>query len=739
MMLRGGGKVWTAVFVLCLLGAGIFSAAASAQGRCGSTAGRPWCNTKLPGQERAVLLLKAMTPDQRISLLAGDDLAALASPDYTGIADGIPELGLPDLLMADGPVGVRVGQATAMPSSMALGATFNPALARRYGAVLADETRGKGNDMLFGPTVDIMRTPLAGRAFETYGEDPFLVTSMTVPFIKGVQTRGVIATAKHYIGNTQEGWAGEDADLAVPGAAVGGLVREGNRMMVDARIGERAMREIYLPPFEAAVREANVGAVMCAYNKVNFHYACENKGLLDGRLRKQLGFEGMVVADYLSIYDTAKAVRAGLTMEPWPGLVLGPDRLKQEIAAGNLTQADIDLRAGQYLRALFAHGFFDRKAYNRDEAAIDWAGHDRVARRVGAESLTLLKNNGLLPLKPSAKQSVALIGPGVDRIIKGGGSSDVDPKSFDSPAETFTARLGAGRVTVLDGSDQGAAVEAARQSDVAIVIAANYMTEFVDRRCVSLQCPPAYGNQDQLIREVAKANRKTVVVLETGGPVLTPWRGRVAALISAWFPGQNPGPALADVIYGKVDPGGRLPVTFPRTERQIPLAGNERLYPGIGNVLSYGDGVNVGYRSYRTRKARPAYPFGHGLSYTRFAMNRPVRSKPRKGEVARVVVRIRNVGRRTGFAVPQAYLKLNRSNRQFAPIRLAGFGKVGLKPGKARKLSIGFSRRDLSIYRPGAKKWVLATRCPRIVIAWSSAGEGKTVPLRIGKRCRHPV
>ncbi|MCB0830648.1 MAG: glycoside hydrolase family 3 C-terminal domain-containing protein [Solirubrobacterales bacterium] len=732
-----GGRKFIGGLVLAALAFLVLAGPASAAGRCGNQAERPWCNTNLSPEKRAGLLIAAMTPEQRTSMLGGDDTKALASPDYTGIADGIPELGIPPLLMADGPVGIRVGNSTAMPSSMALGATFNPRLARRYGAVLGAETRGKGNDMLFGPNVDIMRTPLAGRSFENFGEDPFLTSALAVPYINGVQSKGVIATVKHFIGNNQEGWAGEDADRAVPGASPAGLVKEGSRNYVDARIGERAMREIYMPPFEAAIRKADPGAVMCAYNKVNTEYACENKGLLDGRLRKQLGFKGMIVADYLAIYDTAKAVKAGLDMEPWPGIVLGVSRLNQAIQSGELTQADIDLRARQYLTTLFRYGLFDRAAYVRDEEKIDWTGHDKVAREVGAQSLTLLKNDGLLPLKKSAGQSVALIGPGATQVIKGGGSSGVIERKFTSPAETFTARLGAANVTVLDGSDHAAAVAAARNSDVAIVLAANYMTEFVDRRCLSLECPPAYGDQDALIRQVAAANPKTVVVLETGAPVLTPWRGKVAALISAWYPGQSPGPVLADMLYGRTDPSGRLPVTFPRRESQIPLAGQRSLYPGINNVLGYGDGVNVGYRSYRHRAKTPAYFFGFGLSYTKFKAERLERVKARHGEFARLRIRIRNSGRRSGYAVPQLYLRLSRSGRgAFAPIRLVGFAKVRLKPGERKYVSFGLSRRDLSVYRPGLGKWVLATRCPRISFGWSSKEIHVGTTLGAPGRCR---
>lgn len=709
---------------------------ANAAGFCGDPATRPWCDSSLSPSDRTTLLLEAMTPEQRISMLGGDDVAALVSPDYTGIAEGIPDLGIPDLLMADGPVGVRVGKATAMPSTMALAATFNRSLAWKYGAVLAAETKSKGNDMLFGPTIDIMRTPLAGRSFETFGEDPLLTSELTVPYIEGVQDNGVIATAKHYVGNNQEGWGGADADKALPGTSPAGLVHAGARTMVDARIGERAMQEIYLPAFVAAVREAKVGAVMCAYNKVNTNYACENEGLLDGRLRKQMGFSGMVVADYFAVYDTAKAVKAGLTMEPWPGQVLGPDRLNQALEQGTLTQADIDERAGEYLNTLFQYGMFDRDPYVRNEDTIDWEGHDQVARQVGAQSLTLMKNDGLLPLDQSAGQSVALIGPGVNRMIKGGGSSEINAHSFTSPVTSFTERLGADKVTVADGKSLSAAVDAAKQSDVAIVIAGNYMTEFVDRRCLSLECPPAYGDQDALISAVAEANPRTVVVLETGAPVLTPWRDQVSALVSAWYPGQSPGPVLADLIYGVTDPGGRLPVTFPADEAQIPLSANSSLYPGVDDILSYADGVNVGYRSYRMRGQTPAFAFGSGLSYTKFRAGKLKVLPPRKGAFARVQTRVTNIGERDGFAVPQLYLKTGPVREGTpTPIRLAGFRKLELNPGESAKVTFALTRRNLSFYNVTKKKWVLNGSCPRVFLGWSSAELRSQATLPLSKNC----
>lgn len=731
----GAGIVGFFLAVLAVAGAAV---PAGAAGVCGDPGTRPWCNTSLTPAKRTELLLAAMTPDERTGMLGGDDPAAISNPNYQGKADGVPALGIPDLLLADGPFGVRVGPGTFMPSSQALGATFSPSLARRYGALLGNEARLKGIDVLYGPTLDVMRTPLAGRSFETIGEDPLLIGRLGAGVIEGIQSEGVIATAKHFAGNTQEGYGGADANAAQPGTSVvvlGGLVKEGNRMQVDAKIGERAMHEIYGAPFETAVRQAKAGAVMCAYNKVNTLFACENRDLLDGLLRKQWGFRGMVIADYLALHNPTLAVKAGLTFEAWPGNLYGLSHLNMLKGQSRVSQADIDARAAEYLETLFRFGVFDRDPYVRDDAAIDWPAHNSVAREVSAQSLTLLKNRGVLPLKADPGK-VAMIGPAVSLDINGGGSSAIEMKSFESPLDSMTARLGPANVVAYTGSNPAVAASKAAQADVAVVVAGNFMTEGMDRACLSLECPlvPMLGDQDAMIEAVAKKNPNTIVVLQTGAPVTTPWRNDVAGLIAAWYPGQAVGPALTSVLFGDRDPGGRLPSTFPASETQIPLFGKPALYPGISNVLSFGDGVDVGYRSYRKRGQKPAYPFGFGLSYTSFRAGKPVRVKPHKGEFARVRVKITNTGRRTGYAVPQLYLLLAKRSKGMAPVRLAGFTKVSLGPGKSRRVSIPLTRRDLSVYSSGG--WKLVNRCPRVAVGFSSARFTGETGLVGSRKCR---
>ncbi len=707
---------------------------AAAAGRCGNPTERPWCNTKLAPEKRADLLLAAMTPAQRISLLGGDDPAAILSEEHTGLSFGIPELGVPPLYSADGPLGIALGESTSLPSGQALAASFRPSLARMYGRTVAAEARRKGMDVLFAPNLDVLRTPLSGRAFETMGEDPYLITRFGSDWLRGAGSQGVITTLKHFAANNQEGYGGADADQALPGdptVALGRLAHEGNRFTVDARVGERALREIYLAPYEALARRA--GAVMCSYNRLNGEYACENKRLLNGYLRKQFGFKGMVIADYNALHDPAKAIKAGLDYEPWPGKLYGPASVQGLVDSGAVTQAEIDARVRKYLETLLRFGVFDREAYPKSLEKIDWKAHRQTARTIAGEGTVMLKNDGILPLKRGA--SVAVIGQGADNLVKGGGSSNVDPPFFQSPLDSFTARLGEARVAYADGSDQAAAVAAAKKSEVAIVFAADYLTEGVDRRCLTLECPPAYGDQDALIRAVAQANPRTVVVLETGGPVLTPWRGKVSALLEAWYPGEAFGPAIVNILYGRTDPGGRLPSTFPARESQIPLYGNERLYPGVDDRLSYADGVNVGYRSYIQRRQKPAYPFGFGLSYGKFRYGKLRLAKRRASGEYVLKVPIRNVGRRDGKAVPQIYLQMpgfkgNRKSR-----RLAGFGTVQVKAGKRSTAKIIVRTRDLRVYDVRKRHWKPVSRCPVLLLGSSSTDLTGAIRLGSKRRC----
>ena len=729
-VLRFRGWVATA---LCLAGAfAALPAVASAAGRCGDPAARPWCDASLPADQRAGLLLAELTPEERISLLGGDERFGVAGAEdtHTGTSTGVERLGLPTIYFSDGPVGPRSGQATALPTPLALAATFDPRMAAMHGGVIADEVRHKGNDVVFAPTIETLRTPLAGRSFENYGEDPYLSSRLAVAWIRAAQELGVIASVKHYVPNSQEG-TGPFADQARPGViiqALGTYATEGNRMQVNANVDERTMREIYLPQFEAAVKQGNAGSVMCAYNKLNGPYACESEEILERILRDDWGFDGFVLADYNAVHDAGASLRNGLDFEPWPGIVYGSTSVQAALASGGATMDDVDERIGNYLRTLFAYGAFDREAFAADEAAIDVAAHSRAARKIEQSAITLLRNDGLLPLDAKELDSIAVIGPGANRYVTGGGSSEIKPFSFTTPLDAITRRAGPGvEVRHSTGEDPAEAAELAASSDVAVVLAPDFETEGVDRRCLELECPPVYGDLDGLIESVAAANPRTAVVLETGAPVLTPWRGAVGALLEAWYPGAEGGSAIARVLFGDVDPGGRLPATFPDSEADLPTAGNPKAYPGVDNQLDYPEGVFVGYRHYDENGIRPAFPFGHGLSYTRFRFSDLTVEPGRGRKLAVARVRVENTGDRRGVAVPQLYVGLPDSERiPQPPAQLKGTAKLSLGPGASSVVSFPLRRRDLSYWDPEAHRWRIAAGCHRLLAGRSS----RRLPLR---------
>jgi beta-glucosidase len=722
---------------LIALSLGASASSAGAAGRCGD---HPWCDTSLSPDARADLLLDALTRDEKIELLAGDEQFGVAggAHNHTGTSDGIPRLDVPTTYYSDGPVGPRQGSSTAMPIPMALAATFDPAMARRHGETIASEARAKGNDVVFAPTVNVMRTPLNGRTFEAYGEDPFLVSRLTVGWIEGAQSTGVIANVKHYAANNQEGNAGPAAGASGPGQPLGPPASQGNRLTVNSIVDERTLREVYLPQFEAAVKEANVGSVMCSYNRLNGQYACENKHLLQEVLG-EWGFEGYVLADYGADHDTAASLNNGLDFEPWPGIVYGPTMVNAALATGRADMADVDEHIRRILRTQFAYGFFDRDAYKDDDAQIDKPAHANTAKEIEQNAITLLENRGkALPLQASKLKSIAVIGSDATKFKTGGGSGAVTPFEFQTPLDSITQRAGSGvQVNYEDGKDPAAAAAAAKAADVAIVFAGDYETEGADRECLSLECPNYNGDQDALIEQVAAEQPNSVVVLESGGPVLTPWRGKVRALLEAWYPGAQGGPAIASVLFGDSEPGGRLPATFPQRDEDIPTAGDPEKYPGVAENVTYKEGLDVGYRWYDANGIEPAYPFGAGMSYTRF------RYSKLKVRGAKVSFRVRNTGRRAGSDVPQLYLGAPAGSPVPVPPKwLAGFKRVRLQPGKARTVTISIRKRSRQYWQVDSSSWQDLPACLPVIVGASSRDirlRGDLCPKLPGSKGRCPA
>jgi beta-glucosidase len=714
--------------------------AAAVPGPCADPTGRPWCKASRSPAERARLLLDAMTPDEEISLLAGEQLPNTGQGgrpyQHSATSLGIERLPIPQLNFDNGPAGVRQGRATALPAPLALAATWSPALARKAGAVVGDEAKNMDNDFVYAPTVNIMRTPLGGRTFEGYGEDPFLDSSMTVDWIRGLQRQGVIGVVKHFAANNQEGYAGPAANTLSPKTtkrwlrAREGLV--GDRRKVNVHVDQRTLHEIYFPQFEAAVRDADVGAVMCAKNKVNGTHACRNRTLLLRVLRREWGFHGILLSDHGAAEDTAASLRSGLDFDPFPGITYGPAAVNAALANGSVDMSDIRPHVFNILRTMFAYGVFDRRGYTNNPIRINAEAHARVAGRIEESAITLLRNRGrILPLDARKLRSIAVIGPGATQYAFGGGSSHVNPFFYTTPLDAITRAVPSStEIRYADGSDPTQATAAASGAGVAIVFVRDYMSEGVDRACLTLECPSEFGNQDALIREVADANPRTIVVMQNGGPVLTPWRGDAKGLLEAWYPGEKGGTAIARVLFGKADPSGRLPVTFPRRPGDLPTTGNRpKLYPGVNDQVHYKEGVFVGYRWYDAKDRKPAFPFGFGLSYTRFRYNR-LRVKPASGRhsvVARVSFRVVNAGDRKGVAVPELYLGLPSSRKLPEPPReLKGFDTLSLSPGATKTVTIPLRDDDFAHWAIGKNDWKVAAGCYRVQVGSSS----RDLPLR---------
>ena len=715
-------------------------------------------DTKQPVEKRVEDLLGRMTVEEKVSLLSGANWMETVA---------IPRLGIPSIKMADGPAGIRSWfgpsaltnaadskfpkfASTAFPSGIGVAATWDPATAQAVGQALGQEVRAIGRDMILGPTVNIQRVPLWGRNFEGYGEDPYLAARIGVGYIKGVQGEGVIATVKHFAANNEEF----------------------ERHRVDEAIDERTLQEIYFPAFKAAVQEAGVWSVMSAYQKVNGRYCSENAYLLQDVLRKEWGFTGFVVSDWGSTYSTDGPVNAGMDIEMPGGEVarawlategakkngnggdfLSPEKVLPRIAAGAIRQATVDENVRNILRVLFVSGIFDRaQAAATGAAEIDTPAQRAVARRAAAESLVLLKNSGnLLPLDPAKIKTLAVIGPNAAVArTGGGGSSLVRSKYSVSPLAAIKERAGsgiqvryaqgaaideegvsgAGLVENLSAAGGGDAAAAEKLRAEAVAIAANtdavilvvgdnarVESEGFDRKTLDL--PPG---QDELIAAVVKANHNTVVVFNAGAPVnVSRWVNDVPALVDAWFGGQETGHAVADVLFGDVNPSGKLPFSYVNELKESPVYGN---YPGENLQVKYAEGIYVGYRYFDKHGIAPQFPFGYGLSYTNFGYS-DLKIKPAAGsaqaQTFEVRLKVRNEGKRAGAEVVELYVHDGHSSVDRPVKELKGFRRVELAPGQSGDVTFTLDRGALSYYSTEKKAWVAEPGKFEVLVGASAA------------------
>jgi beta-glucosidase len=701
-------SVFTPVVFLAALA---FAEAAAAQER-------PWNDASLPPVQRAQMALDQMTEQEKLSLVHG----AIAAPwggkpkpagsiGSAGYVAGIPRLGIPALQETDAELGVanpgdvRPGDtATAMPSDLALASTWDPEIARLEGQSVGAEARAKGFNVLLGGAANLIRDPRGGRNFEYFSEDPLLTGLMAGSMIEGVQSRHVISTIKHFALNAQET----------------------DRVVLNARVDQAATRESDLLAFEIAIERGRPGAVMCAYNQLNGSYCCENDWLLNQVLKTDWGYPFFVMSDWGAVHSTVRSAMAGLDQESGEQLdtqnfFAGP--LAQAIAQGVGPKTRLDDMARRILTSIFAHGLADKTSAPEP---VDFASGDRTALAIEREGAVLLRNEGLLPL-PADTRRLVVIGAHADRgTPSGGGSSQVVPRGgiaakeplgenramiFDpgSPLEVIRLQFPHARVDFDDGSVPARAVTAAAQADAVILFVDQWMTESAD--APSLKLP---GEQDRLVEAVTRANPRTAVVLETGGPVLMPWLEQTAAVLEAWYPGQKGGEAIAEILSGAANPSGRLPVTFPASEAQLPhpkIQGDPKGAP-IGPVgrggrygamftAVYDEGAAVGYKWFFERAERPLFPFGFGLSYAKFALSSLGVNVSGRAVTAKAMVR--NLSERAGAATPEFYL--SGPNGANISLRLVGWARVDLKPGENREVTVSIDPRLLATFDEGGRKW----------------------------------
>ncbi|KAH3744391.1 glycoside hydrolase superfamily [Pelomyxa schiedti] len=612
--------------------------------------------------ERAQALVDKMTLNQKLGLVHGSRTTL-----YIGTVEGVPVWGIPQLHLEDGPQGVgdEVSHVTCWPTALSVTASWDKDLFYQFGAAMGEEHRIKGSNMMLGPMNNLVRVPTAGRNFETTGEDPNLASAYVSQVIPGIQSQGVIACSKHLADNNDET----------------------DRMNVSVHVDERTQYELYYPQFQAAV-DAGVGSIMCSYNKVNDTWACENDHLLNQDLKGTLGFQGFVVSDWYATHSTELAANSGLDMEMPRGTYFG-DALADAVAAGTVSVETIDDKALRILTTYYAVGLMDNAQTGDLQADATSEEHCELARKLSEAGTVLLKNsNNLLPLDTNKLTKIAVLGLVAhdSPIISGSGSGHVLAEYIVTPYEGIKTRATASLVEYKNGRVLSEATRLAKESDVAIIVVGVDSAEGTDR--ASLELPL---DSDNLIWQVLDVQPNTIVVIHSPGAVLMPWEKEVPTIVESFYPGQEDGNALAAVLFGDVNPSGRLPVTFPIADAQTPLQTPEQ-YPGVNLVETYTEQLLVGYRWYDAKGQVPLFPFGHGLSYTSFEYTAITASN------TGVSATVTNTGSRGGAEVVQLYIGFPSSAGE-PPQVLRGFEKVTLAAGESTQVSFTLTpSKDLSTW-----------------------------------------
>jgi len=655
-----------------------------------------------------------------ISKMTLAEKAALCTGATAWTTTPVERLGIPELLVSDGPHGLRrledlnaLGAeslpATCFPTASCLASTWDPDLLRSMGNALAEEAIALNVGVILGPGVNMKRSPLGGRNFEYFSEDPYLAGEMATALIEGIQSKGVGTSLKHFAVNNQEF----------------------QRFSISAEVDERTLREIYLPAFETAVKRARPWTVMCSYNKINGTYGSENTYLLTDILKNEWGFEGFVVSDWGAVHDRVRSLAAGLDLE-----MPGPqDRrvaaVMTAVREGQLDEAVLDEAVRRILTVAF------KAAQTPKGGTFDAVAHHALAHKVAGEGMVLLKNNGLLPLKD--QQHIAVIGrAAAEAHFQGGGSSHINPTQVDVPFKELQARAPEVEMTYAEGYpaddsfsqaliDQ--AVVLAQAADVAVLHIAlpSYKeSEGYDRKDLDLT-----AQQVALIQAVAKVQPKTVVVLNNGAPVaMSAWIDAVPAVLEAWMMGQAGASAIADVLFGKLNPSGKLAETYPLRLADTPAVGN---WPGGAGAVRYGEGLYIGYRYYDLKGMPVLFPFGHGLSYTTFAYSNARVSATTFKDVDGVTVSVdvTNTGAVAGQEIVQVYVHDAVAGLDRPAKELKGFAKVALAPGETKTVSIALGFRAFAYYHPEHKQWITESGAFDLLIGASAADIRQTVSVTL--------
>lgn len=647
-------------------------------------------------------LVKLMTLEEKASICAGKD--------YWNTQE-IEHLKIPSILMTDGPHGVRLATegafssnqpATCFPTASLLASSWDVNLINKMGVALGKEAGAIGVQILLGPGINIKRSPLGGRNFEYFSEDPILSGQLGGSYIRGVQSTGIGTSLKHFAVNNQETF----------------------RIITSANVDERSLREIYLTSFEIAIKEGNPTSVMCAYNKINGIYCSENSNLLNNILRKEWGFKGLVVSDWGAVNNRVEGIKAGLDLQMPGDKGYMSKKIIEAIKNGSLKEEDLDKAVSNNLKVIFKVAESKQLSFKFD--SLD---HHILAKEIASQGIVLLKNeNQVLPLLKTKKQKISIIGQ-LAKIprFQGAGSSLVNPTFLDNTYDSFLEKKGEKlKLSYAEGYDEQGntndlliknAIQIAKKSDITIIFVGlpeEYESEGFDR--TSLELPKGHN---RLVFEVAKVAKKIVIILQNGSPVSMPWIDKTDAIIEAYLGGQAGGAAITDVLLGIVNPSGKLAETFPKRIEDTPSYLN---FPGTESEIIYGEGIFVGYRYYDKTNITPLFPFGHGLSYTNFSYSDITVNKDdfNENDSIQVTCKIKNIGNVEGKEIVQLYVSDIKSTVERPEKELKKFTKINLKSGEEKTVHFNLKPRDFKFYSPKFKLWIAENGKFDILIGSSS-------------------